>query len=81
MSKYIVPIEIPKYCDDCPFGHLHYYHPFYANRARIDLINKKKTNQIRMVTFVILIFRKTENIQKSCVQNVKKTLKSLNGAS
>lgn len=42
MSKYIVPMEIPKRCDVCPFGHLRYYHPFYANKSRIDLIDKKE---------------------------------------
>ena len=42
MSKYIVPMEIPKYCDDCPFGHLHYHHPFWSKGSRVDLIDKKE---------------------------------------
>ena len=33
---------ISKYCDDCPFGHLHYHHPFWSKGSRVDLIDKKE---------------------------------------
>lgn len=26
--SYFVPKDIPKYCNDCPFGHLHFQHPW-----------------------------------------------------
>jgi hypothetical protein len=25
---YLVPMEIPKHCNECPFGHTAYIHPF-----------------------------------------------------
>lgn len=35
---YIVPEEIPKYCNKCPFGYCVYSHPFWAGGSisRID---------------------------------------------
>jgi hypothetical protein len=42
MSKYIVPMEIPKYCSNCPFGHLHYHHPFWSKGSGVDPIDKKE---------------------------------------
>nr|DAX46569.1 MAG TPA: hypothetical protein [Caudoviricetes sp.] len=44
MSKYIVPMEIPKYCSNCPFGHLHYHHPFWKKEAYIDSFDEKLNN-------------------------------------
>lgn len=41
MSKYIVPMEIPKYCSSCPFGHLHYHHPSWSMEAYIDVVDRK----------------------------------------
>ena len=41
MSKYIVPMEIPKYCSNCPFGHLRYQFPFWSREAIFDTIDKK----------------------------------------
>ena len=41
MSKYIVPMEIPKYCSRCPFGHLHYHHPSWTKGAYIDSFDGK----------------------------------------
>ena len=41
MNKYIVPMEIPEYCCDCPFGHLHYFYPFWSDETKIDPVDKK----------------------------------------
>ena len=31
---YIVPTEIPKYCNDCPFGMTNYIFPLWANEEK-----------------------------------------------
>lgn len=28
---YLVPMDIPKYCNHCPFGHCNYNHPYWSN--------------------------------------------------
>lgn len=41
MSKYIVPMEIPKYCSSCPFGQPRYQFSFWPKEAIFDPIDKK----------------------------------------
>ena len=44
MSKkgYFVPLELPKYCNKCPYGHCMYSYPFWATKRNISKIDGKE---------------------------------------
>lgn len=43
---YIVPTEIPKYCNDCPFGMTNYIFPLWANEEkRVSAVDGKENKR------------------------------------
>lgn len=37
--SYIVPTDIPQFCNKCPFGNLFYSHPAWVSKAEINRID------------------------------------------
>lgn len=76
MSKYIVPMEIPKYCNDCPFGHLHYFRLFWTSGSVTDPIDKKENKPDTYGYVCNVDFSKngkyTKVMRAKCGKNIKK---------
>lgn len=76
MSKYIVPTEISKYCNDCPFGHLHYHHPFWSKGSWVDPIDKKENKPDTYGYVCNIDFSEngkyTKVMRAKCKENIKK---------
>lgn len=64
--SYIVPIEIPKFCDDCPFGRCVFSRPKWTEENHNEVcanMTEKKQNPIRMDMYAILSLNRTESTQ------------------
>lgn len=71
---YIVPMEIPKHCNNCPFGHCDYSFPFGSSSiSRVD----GKENKTGTYGYVCNVeFRKngryTKVLRAECGKDIKK---------
>lgn len=76
MSKYIVPMKIPKYCDNCPFGHLYYHLPFWSKGGGVDPIDEKENKPDTYGYVCNVDFSKngkyTKVMRAKCGKNIKK---------
>lgn len=76
MSKYIVPMKIPKHCDGCPFGQPRYQFSFWSKEAIFDPIDKK-LNKPDTYGYVCNVNfsengKYTKVMRAKCKENIKK---------
>lgn len=73
---YKIPLEIPKYCNNCPFGSGRYYHTSWCKGTFIDEIDGK-SNEIDTYGYVCNLDYKANNrytkvMRAKVGENVKK---------